>query len=73
MIGTVIGLILLLVLLGALFWGGQQLIALVPMSEPFRTIVHVLIVILMVVIAIYVVIVLLGLVGIHVPMFGVVR
>jgi hypothetical protein len=73
MIGTVIGLLLLLVFLGVLFWGGQQLIALVPMSEPFTTIVRVLIAILMVVIVIYVIIVLLGMAGIHVPMIGSLR
>ena len=73
MIGSIIALILLLVFLGALFWGGQQLIALVPMAEPFRTILRVLIVILMVVIVIYVITVLLGMAGIHVPMFGAVR
>jgi hypothetical protein len=70
MIGTIIGLILLLVFLGVLFWGGQQLLALVPMSEPFSTIIRVLIAILMVVIVIYVLIVLLGMAGIHVPMLS---
>jgi hypothetical protein len=73
MIGTIIGLILLVVILGVVFWAGQRLMALVPLEEPFRTIVYVLGVLLTVVIVIYVFIVLLGLAGIHVPVIGLAR
>jgi hypothetical protein len=70
MIGTVIALIILVAVLGVFVWGGQTLMALIPMSEPFRTIIYVLFVILTVVLVIYVVIVLLSAVGIQVPIFG---
>lgn len=66
MIGTIIGLILLCIILGVIWWAGQQLLALIPMGEPFATIVRILMVVLLVVIVIYIVIVLLGIAGIHV-------
>lgn len=68
MIGTVIGLILLCVILGVVWWAAQQLLALVTMAEPFATIVRILLVVLMVVIVVYMIITLLGLAGIHVPL-----
>jgi hypothetical protein len=67
MIGTVIGLIFLCVIFGVIWWGCQQLLALVPLAEPFATIVRVLMVVILVIIVIYVASVLLGLAGIHVP------
>jgi hypothetical protein len=70
MIGTIIGLIILVVILGVVFWAGQRLMALVPLDEPFRTIVYVLGVLLTVVVVLYVFIILLNMAGIHVPMFG---
>jgi hypothetical protein len=70
MIGTIVALILLVAVLGVLVWGGQRLMALIPMAEPFRTIVYVLFVVLTVAIVIYVIIVLLGMIGISVPIFG---
>lgn len=70
MIGAVIGLILLCVVLGVVYWGCQQLLALIPLAEPFATIVRVLMVVLLVVIVVYVISVLLGMGGIHVNTFG---
>lgn len=70
MIGTVISLIFLVVVLGVLFWAGQRLLALIPLAEPFRTILYVLTVLLTVFLVIYVVVVLLGAAGIGVPIFG---
>ncbi len=70
MIGTVIGLILLCVILGVVWWAAQQLLALITLAEPFATIVRILLVVLMVIIVIYVLITLLGLAGISVPTFG---
>lgn len=66
MIGTIIGLIFLLVILGVVVWGGQQLLALITLPEPFATIIRILMVILLVIIIVYVLIVLLGIAGIHV-------
>ncbi len=68
MIGTVIGLILLCIILGVIWWAGQQLLVLIPLAEPFKTIVRILMIVLLVIIVIYVFIVLLGLAGVHVPM-----
>jgi hypothetical protein len=73
MIGTVISLILLAIILGVVFWAGQRLLALIPLEEPFRTIVYVLMVLLTVVIVIYFFITLLGMMGVHVPMVGMAR
>ena len=70
MIGVVIGLIILVVFLGIVWWAIQQLLPMIPIAEPFRTILRVLIVLLLAVIVIYVIITLLGLAGIHVPSFG---
>jgi len=68
MIGTLIGLIFLVILLGVIWWAIQQLLAVIPMAEPFRTIVYVLMVVVLVIVVLYVATVLIGLAGIHVPM-----
>jgi hypothetical protein len=67
MLGAVIGLILLCIILGVVWWGAQQLLALVPLAEPFATIVRILMVIVLVIIVIYAITVLLGFAGIRVP------
>jgi hypothetical protein len=68
MIATVLGLIFVLIILGVIFWGAQQLLALIPLGEPFSTIIRILLVIVTVIICIWVLIVLLGIAGIHVNM-----
>ena len=70
MIGTVIGIIFALIILGVLWWAVQQLMALIPIAEPFRTIIYILCVIVMVLIVLWIITVLLGMAGIHVPRFG---
>jgi hypothetical protein len=71
MIGTIIGLIFTLIIIGVIWWACQELLKLIPLAEPFATIVRVLIVVLLVCIVIWVATVLLGMAGIHVPTFGV--
>lgn len=66
MIGAVIGLIILVIFLGVVWYCIQLLIPLIPMGEPFRTILRVLMILLVAVIVLYVVLQLLGLGGIHV-------
>lgn len=66
MIGTLIGIIFALVILGVIWWGAQQLLALIPMAEPFATIVRVVMTVLLVLIVLWVIVALLGLGGIHV-------
>lgn len=70
MIGTLIGLIITLVILGVIWWGLQQLLALITLSEPFATIVRVLCVLLMVLIVLWVIVQLLGMAGVSVPYFS---
>lgn len=73
MLGAIIGLIFTLIILGVIWWAAQQLLALIPLAEPFATIVRVLIVVLMVIIVLYVLMIILGFAGIHVPMWGTLR
>lgn len=69
MVGTLIGIIFALIILGVLWWALQQLLALVPIAEPFRTIIYVLTVVIMVIIVLWIISVLLGMAGIHVKTF----
>ena len=73
MIGALIGVIFALIVLGVLWWAVQQLMGLIPIAEPFRTIIYVLTVVIMVLIVLYVISVLLGMAGIHVPSMGALR
>lgn len=66
MLGTIIGIIFALIILGVLWWAVQQLMALIPIAEPFRTIIYVLSVILLVCVVLWIIAALLGLAGIHV-------
>jgi hypothetical protein len=66
MIGTLIGLIFLLIILGVLFWAAQSLVALIPLSEPFATIIRILFILITVLVVIWVLIIVLGIAGIHV-------
>lgn len=70
MIGTLIGLLLLLVFLGICWWAIQQLLPLIPIAEPFATIVRVILVVILALIVIWIITVLLGAAGIHVNTFG---
>ena len=66
-IGTLIGIIIALIILGVLWWGVQQLLPLIPLPEPFVTIIRVLMTVILVLIVLYVILVLLGAAGVHVP------
>ena len=68
MIGALLGLIFALIIIGVIFWGVMRLLALVPLAEPFATIVQVLCVVVAVIIVIWVIITLLGIAGIRVRM-----
>jgi hypothetical protein len=69
MIGAIIGIIFALVILGVVWWAVQQLLPLIPLAEPFRTIVRVLITVLAVIIVLWVITQLLALAGFPVPFF----
>lgn len=70
MIGTIIGIIFTLLVIGIIWWGIQQLLPLIPLGEPFQTIIRVLLTVLLALIVIWIIIQLLALGGIHVPFFG---
>jgi hypothetical protein len=67
MIGTLIGIIITLILLGVAWWAIQQLLPLIPLPEPFARIVHVLLVVVLVLIVLWVIMGLLGSAGVAVP------
>jgi hypothetical protein len=67
MIGTLIAIIFALIILGVIWWACQQLLALLPIAEPFRTIIYVLTVVIAVLIVLWIITLLLGMAGIHVP------
>jgi hypothetical protein len=70
MIGTLIGLVFLCIILGVIWWAVQQLLPLIPIGEPFMTIIRVLLMVILVLIVVYVLIQLLSAGGIHVNTFG---
>lgn len=71
MIGTLIGIIFVLIILGVLWWAVQKLMALIPIAEPFRTIIYVLCVLIMVLIVLWIIATILGFAGIQVNTFHV--
>lgn len=71
MLGAIIGLILSLIILGWIWWAiTAKLLPLIPVAEPFATIIQVIIAFLMLMIVIWVIVTLLGFAGVHVPLFG---
>jgi hypothetical protein len=70
MIGMLIGLVLLVLFLGVAWWGIQQLMPLIPLAEPFATILRVLLVFILAAIVIYVIIAILHGAGVPVNTFG---
>jgi len=69
MIGTLISIILTLIILGVIWWAIQQLMPLLPIGEPFLTIIRVLLVVILVFIVVWVIAALLGVGGVHMPSF----
>jgi len=70
MIGTLISIIITLIVVGVIWWAIQQLLPLLPLPEPFRKIIYVLLVVVLVFIVLWVILTLLGAVGgIHVPLW----
>lgn len=65
-ISTLVGIIFVLIILGVVWWAIQQLLPLIPLGEPFATIVRVLLTVIVVLIVLWVILVLLGFAGVHV-------
>jgi hypothetical protein len=66
-IGTLIGIIVTLIVLGVIWWAIQQLLPLIPIGEPFRTIIRVLMTVIVVLVVLWVILQLLGYAGVHTP------
>lgn len=66
-IGTLIGVIIALILMGVVWWAINQLLPLIPLSEPFATIVRVLMTVVMVLVVLWIIVILLGAAGVRVP------
>jgi hypothetical protein len=67
MIETLIGLIFLVIIIGVFWWAATTLLRVIPLAEPFRTVVHVLVVLVGVFIVLYVAQMFLSAAGIKVP------
>lgn len=59
MAGTIITIIVALIVIGVLIWAAQKILAVIPVAEPFKTIIYVLIVVL----AVFLCLDILGLLG----------
>lgn len=70
MLGTLIAIIVACIVLGVIWWAVQQLLPLIPIAEPFATIIRVLCVVLLVLFVLWVIMTLLAAAGVHVPVFG---
>lgn len=55
MIGTLIGIIFTVIIIGVIWWAIQQLLPLMPIAEPFATIVRVLMTVILVLVVVYVI------------------
>lgn len=69
MIGTLIAVIFALIILGVVWWAVQQLLPLIPLAEPFKTIIRILMTVILVLIVLWIIAMLLSIAGIHVPYF----
>lgn len=65
-IGTLIGIIFVLIIVGVIWWAIQQLLPLIAIAEPFATIIRVLMTVILVLVVLWIIIVLLGVAGVHV-------
>jgi hypothetical protein len=70
MIGALISVIVTLIVCGVIWWAVQQLLPLIPLPEPFRKIVYVLLMVILVLVVVWVILTLLGGIGgVHIPMW----
>ncbi len=69
MISTLIGIIIAVAVVGFLWWAIQQLIPLLPVAEPFTTIIRILLAAVVFFVVLWIIIQLLALGGVHVNTF----
>lgn len=70
MIGTLIGLIFVLIIVGLVWWAAKRVLLLIPLEEPFKTLVYVVSVVLLACICLWIASVFLAMAGIHVNYGG---
>lgn len=63
LITALVYIIITLIIVGVIFWAIQTLLPLIPLPEPFRRIIYVLMVVIMVLVVVYVILQLLGFAG----------
>jgi hypothetical protein len=63
LITALVWIIVTLIVVGVIFWAVQTLLPLIPLPEPFRRIIYVLLVVIMVLVVVYVILQLLGVAG----------
>jgi hypothetical protein len=73
MIGALIGIIVVLIICGVAWWAIQQLLPLIPLGEPFATIIRVLLVVILVLIILWVILQLLAMAGAPIPHWSLLR
>ena len=71
MIGILVGLLISLLIMGLLWYAAKEILKLIPLAEPFATLVRVVLVLIVGFIAIYFFVQILGMagVGVHLPVF----
>jgi len=60
MVGTIIAVIVVIIVLGLVWWAVNELLPLLPLPEPFRKIIHVLLILLLALIVIWVLLQIIG-------------
>lgn len=60
MIGALIQLIVALIIVGVLWWAVQQLLPLIPLPEPIRRVIYVILVVILVLIVVYALLAIIG-------------
>jgi uncharacterized membrane protein YwzB len=73
MLSALVGVVIALIVLGVVWWAIQQLLPLIPLGEPFATLVRVLMTVIAVLVVLWIILTLIGAAGVPVPYFHVVR
>ena len=69
-IGSLIGIIVVLIIMGVVWWAISQLLPLLPLPSPFAQIINILLRVILVLVVLWVILVLLGAAGVHVPFWA---
>jgi hypothetical protein len=67
MLSAIIYVIVALIIAGVLWWAVNAIVAVLPIPEPIRTVINVLLIVVLVFIVVYALLQLIGGAGVHVP------